>query len=193
MSSLNLVSTRLADAPPTDALYEYIVAGNGLFVRAEDSRIAACIPLAYPKCRGLATVETYARLKLPRISGGFLKLILENARRKLPDESAYQFVYRADHWVCIRPEQQATPSSVDYADIPEAVIDLHSHAEMGAFFSGTDDQDEGGLRFYIVIGNVGDVPTIKARVGVYGHRWPVPVSTLFDSLYIFVEEKDGRL
>ena len=52
-----------------------------------------------------------------------------------------------------------------------------------------DDADEQDLRFYAVIGSLGDgQPSLCVRVGVYGHHWNVPANTVFDGLGPFRDE-----
>ena len=193
MPNLNLVSARLSDAAPTGAMLEYIVAGNGVFVRAEDARMSACIPIARVYNPGLPDLAVDVQLKvIRRLSGAYLHSILASARRRLPNEAAYQIVPDDPlPWRIVCPAQTATPASVDYADHPEAVIDVHSHGHMAAFWSTTDNADEQGLRFYAVIGNIAtDYPTLLVRVGVYGHHWPVSAASLFDDCYPFVCGKE---
>ena len=85
-----------------------------------------------------------------------------------------------DKWRAIMPDQSATPASVQFDDNPMSVVDIHSHATMDPFWSSTDDADELGLRFYVVIGNLDQpMPTARARVGVYGLHMDVPLSTIF--------------
>jgi PRTRC genetic system protein A len=178
--------------PPVAALKEYVLGGNGLFVRAADSRLEALIPVAYAHLPGLVELEPYARLFIPRIPSAWLHSVYNGALNHLPDEVLYQFGYSPNVpddantlgcWRCVRPVQDADSMSVAFADFGQAVIDLHSHGHANAFFSSTDDQDEGGLRFYVVVGHIGQSqPTITARIGVYGHHWPVPVTTIFDGL-----------
>jgi PRTRC genetic system protein A len=189
MPSLNLVSSRLADAAPTGAMLEYVVAGNGLFVCAEDDRLMACVPVAPAFCQGLPPVAAVARLKLPRIPAAYLTAIWRSALRHLPNEAAYQFIYDAPlPWRVFCPIQTATRTGVEFQDDPAAVVDLHSHGALPAFFSDTDNGDEGGLRFYVVIGNLGATHSyLRARVGVYGHHWDVPAVTLFDGLGPFTD------
>ncbi len=189
MPNLNLVSSRLSSAPATDTMYEYVVAGNGLFVRAEDSRLEACIPVAAAHCPGLAPLVPEVRLKLPRIPAAYLAAVHQSACRKLPNEAAYQFVIDgALPWRCICPEQVATPAGVDYLNDGDAVVDLHSHGVLPAFWSATDNCDECGLRFYVVVGNLGEeFPTLRARVGVYGHHYDIPAFWIFESVRPFVE------
>lgn len=193
---MNFVKAVLAESPelpPVAAMVEYIVAGNGLFVRAEDSRLAALVPITKARLSGLADVEPYARLKIPRVPAEWLWSVLNSARAYLPNEAMYQFIYDPafpnwNGWRCGTPPQVAGVVSVTFADHGNAVIDLHSHNSMGAFFSTTDDEDEGGLRFYVVIGRLDTPrPEIAVRMGVYGHHWEVPATEVFEGLGPFVD------
>lgn len=176
--------------PPIAALKEYVLAGNGLFVRAADSRLEALIPVAPARLPGLVELEPFVRLFIPRIPAAWLDSVYNGALYHLPDEVLYQFGYSPGApddantlggWRCVRPVQDADAMSVAFADFGQAVVDLHSHGHADAFFSATDDADEAGLRFYVVVGHIGRaLPTITARVGVYGHHWYVPVTTIFD-------------
>lgn len=194
MSGLTIVGAVLADQaqlPPISALgYEYVVAANGLFIRAEDSRLEARIPIVLADLHGLEPVTSFARLKPPRIPAAFLWAVLKSARAALPSEEAHQFCWDAaeGRWRCRKPGQVASAFAVEYADDGAAVVDLHSHNTMPAFYSATDDGDEQGFRFYLVAGCVEAArPEIRARVGVYGHHWPVPVTAIFDGLGPFRE------
>lgn len=175
--------------PPITALgYDYVVATNGLFIRAEDSRMAACVPIALTgRLPGLGFVAPHVELKPPRVPVKYLWAIYNSACQHLPNEVHYQLHFSDGEWCIIKPAQHTTPVSVEFADSGEAVIDLHSHATMPPFFSDTDNADERGLRFYCVIGHINTRPQIMCRVGVYGHHWPVQPQLLFEGLGIFTE------
>lgn len=180
----NLAGAVLANEeqlPPIKAAaYEYVIAGNGFYIRAEDSRMEAMIPVVSMQLNGLAHVTPYANLKTPKIFSGYLDGILASARHHMPNEALYQFAWDGQGWKCNIPDQTVSAASIEFTELGVAVIDLHSHGAMQAFYSATDDIDEQGLRFYLVIGHVDhEMPTIRARVGVYGHHWPVPVASLF--------------
>jgi PRTRC genetic system protein A len=170
---------------PAGLMYQYIVAGNGLFIRAEDRRMEAMVPVALADVHGLELVESYVRLKVPRVPANWLWSIQESARKRLPNEAMYQLLYD-DGWRCVMPPTQASAAALAYEDRPEAVIDLHSHGTLRAFFSETDDRDEQGFRLYIVVGRVGhsivdlaDPPQIAARVGIFGHFESVSIDDIF--------------
>ena len=211
---MNLRDAILAESlplPPIPAglMYQYVVAGNGLFIRAEDSRMEAMVPVALADVHGLEAVESYARLKAPRVPANWLWSIQKSARKHLPNEAMYQLLYN-DGWRCVMPPAQASAAALAYEDRPDAVIDLHSHGTLRAFFSETDDRDEQGFRFYVVVGRVGhsivdlaDSPQIAARVGIFGHYENVSIGDIFagDSPFVQVdpdvetmleEEGDGQ-
>jgi PRTRC genetic system protein A len=198
---MNIVDVLLARdpaLPPIAALgYEYVVAGNGLFVRAEDSRMEACIPVAAATLHGLAEVQPYARLKVDRVGPALLWSIQRSARRRLPNEAMYQLAYDGRQgasaavptlrlrsgptWRCWMPGQVADAVRLTFEDDGQAVVDLHSHGSLPAFFSETDDADEQGLRFYAVIGRLDtERPEIRVRAGVYGQHWDVPAAAVFE-------------
>lgn len=176
--------------PPIKSLgYEYVVAANGLFIRAESRYLRACV-LAQPflggPLKGLESVEPYAELvNLPRIPLSHLWQALGDARARLPNEAAYLFIPVQSgggmEWQCLLPQQTATRLSVEYEDNPASVVDLHSHNTMGAFFSDQDNRDQQGLRLYCVIGRVDtEQPELSCRVGVYGHFMDMPMSAVFE-------------
>lgn len=211
--TLTVFSVALATSktlPPPPGFYQYLVAANGLFLHAEDSRMEALVYLAGTNdLPGLVNLEPFVRLKAPKVPPTFLDSVLDSARRHLPNECAYQFTcymseeWKEDTWIhfqwnCRMPPQAGTPTALTFDDLPGAVIDLHSHNVMPAFFSSTDDRDEQGLRFYCVIGKVDtETPEILCRVGVYGHHMLVPVETIFESagpfLDRFGEEPDPEI
>lgn len=176
--------------------YQYVVAADGLYIRADDSRLEACVKVSNALCPGAGPCAPYARLKIDRVPGVWLLSILRSARQHMPNEAMYQLHWGGGQhnavthtWRCSMPAQSGSPTALRFSDNGEAVIDLHSHNSMAAFFSGTDDADEQGLRFYAVIGRIDtDTPEIRVRVGVYGHFMPVPADLLFDDLGPFVEQ-----
>ncbi|MGV0976384.1 MAG: Mov34/MPN/PAD-1 family protein [Azonexus sp.] len=178
-----------------NVMYQYVVAANGLFIRAEDTRLEALVKIAPVRLVGLVDLVEGANLKIDRVPGVWLRSVLASARRRMPLEAMYQFHYSGDQtravthtWRCSSPAQTATPTALRFDDDGLAVVDLHSHNSMPAFFSSTDDADEQGLRFYCVIGRIDtDQPEIRCRVGVYGHFLDVSAETIFDDLGPFVD------
>lgn len=62
------------------------------------------------------------------------------------------------------------------------VAEIHSHGQMTAGFSGTDDKDELADRFYGVVGKVLDFfPQMTFRLAIGGNHLDVDICDLFDT------------
>ena len=62
------------------------------------------------------------------------------------------------------------------------MMDIHSHASFSAFFSGTDNRDELGIRLYMVIGNLDkEIHSVAFRAGLAGNFGKVSVEDVFDN------------
>ena len=173
--------------PANNALaYQYVLAGNGIFIRAETHFFEAVLPIAPCAVRGLTPLHHHFRLKVPRIPARLLDTILANARRARRSDGSlnevlYQFCHRGQTIQVRKPVQKATPTSIKAIGIekPEILCDLHSHANMPANFSPTDNRDERGARVYAIIGKLDNAPEIRLRVGLYGYWLPLPVTAVF--------------
>lgn len=140
------------------------------------------------------TFETY--LKVPKIPASWLRAVLDHARRAGSSdlvsgavEQMYHFHYLDTGWRVSVPKQEASAGRVSYRGGGEASVglDLHSHHEMDAYFSSTDDRDEQGARFYAVIGKIFTAPEIVLRLGLYGDWLDLDPLFLFDGLGPFRE------
>jgi PRTRC genetic system protein A len=181
--------------PPNDAnAYQYVLAASGVYLRAGSRFFDVLLPLARCPIRGLAPLEPHFRLKVPRLPGRLLVAVLLDAQRaRRPDgdlnEALYHFHHNGARVRVVKPAQRATATAVvgAEADAAGVILDLHSHGTMGAFWSGTDDNDEQGFRVYGVIGRLDERPEIRLRLGVYGYWFPIPVGVLFDNREGFVD------
>jgi PRTRC genetic system protein A len=186
----NLVTYHVYDGcslPPFETQsYQYILAGDGVFVRAETPFFSAIVPVVACSVRGLAPLQPKFGLKVARIPEKLLRAALTDARgARRPggglNEALYQFLHHGNRVQLRRPVQRATVVTVLAAGNSDANIlcELHSHGNMRAFWSRTDDADEQGARIYAVIGRLETAPDIRVRVGVYGYRQPLPVTAVF--------------
>lgn len=165
--------------------YDYALASNGLFIKAEGPLLKATINIAPVEIRGLAPLEQKVELihgKVPDWQG---RAAL-NAMRFSPEQE----VYLAITWIAwpeeipglapigqkdgkyrlILPPQEGEGGHVNYHTVPNTLVHLHSHPMMDAFFSSTDNKDEQGLGIYIVVGKLHEgVPEATVRAGVYGY------------------------
>ncbi len=177
-------------------VYEYVLAANGLFIRAEREGLKACIPVQgwfydQSSLSGLHPVDPYVELEYPRLDEDVLAKILECSRAAAADkdnplEVLFYLKYREQNgWELILPEQKATRFSVHPLDssayaYAETLIEVHSHHNMPPIFSAMDNADEQGFRLYGVIGDIFDNPTFHLRIGVWGHFWHIPARWIFE-------------
>jgi PRTRC genetic system protein A len=188
---INHIYATGAELPPFGAfLCEYVTAANGVFVRAKRPGLEAMLPVC-PNfgeyIRGLAEVNAYVRLERP-ISAAAIEWALEHAFEAMPREVLAWINWNAGShgWRAYRPAQKVTGIMCKPADASDpvgrdAIMDFHSHHSMPPFFSATDDRDEkNGFRLYAVVGNLDAQPAILTRVGIYGHFWTIPASSVME-------------
>lgn len=175
--------------------YEYLYASNGLFLRAETEWLSVqlCIQTwQLGTVRGLPTLTPYVQLQHRFIPAALLQRVIADARqRRNAQEQLTEWLYRVAQrddagtvsFALSVPLQEAGVAFVTAAmDTETPLLELHSHGSLAAFWSSTDDRDEGGFCFYAVIGRLDtDHPEIRLRLGVYGYWWDLPLSVLFEA------------
>ncbi|MDQ2806412.1 MAG: hypothetical protein M3Z04_05770 [Chloroflexota bacterium] len=166
--------------PPYEGpLYEYWLHGGGVALRAERPQLHACIPLGGATVRGLPTLAPTVTLSVPPVPAGALALMLDRARSARdpaghPREILFHLRWGGLRWKLDIPPQVGTPGAVQptagdaASSYAQALIEVHSHHSMRAYWSTTDDQDEQGFRLYGVLGTIFSRPVLRLRVGVYG-------------------------
>lgn len=92
-------------------------------------------------------------------------------------------------WGILAPEQTVGAAHLDYKTDPEIarkrpVGTIHSHCDMGAFFSATDEKDvEDFDGVHLVLGRISlPVPEIAASVTVNGRSVPLALSEVIQGL-----------
>lgn len=184
---VNHMFVKAGENPPSPGacLYEYLVGANGIHVRAHRPGLAVTIPLGESTSdpvRGLENIETYVRLT-DKIPYRLIEQILLRSLLHLPNERLFYLL--PDPWRLVEPAAMATPGSVHPVDgfnqaAQAALVEIHSHGHLAAFWSGTDNKDETGLRLYGVLGGLPNRPTLRMRVGVYGHWYEIDLMDICD-------------
>ena len=163
--------------------FDYLLAGDGLYLVADNEHLAARVPIADCQVRGLPLVYPSCNLKHGRIPGWIWDAIVWAAHVGYMSGHEVLLTVRFDPSVGYRltvPRQVAGPTHVVYRPLADAVLEIHSHGPLAAAFSPTDDADEQGLRLYGVVGRLGtEQPEVALRVGAYGHYLAVPWETVF--------------
>ena len=179
--------------PESNAIfYQYVIAQNGVFVRAENEFVAACIKVASlnglaTTIRGLQPLAGWVRLKLPKLPMTLLDTAMSEAQASVKanqlEETLSYVVWQNGRYQLIRPnDQQASPTAVvsQTVELEETVVmDMHSHGAAPPYFSPTDNLDETRLRFYGVLGNVNTSPRWLFRLGIFGYWLELSQDALF--------------
>jgi proteasome lid subunit RPN8/RPN11 len=170
----------------------FVLTAEGLCKNVDTGIVKALTPVK--SIDVLANFRQIARLKLPKIPRLILaraKTFFQRVYEKLHSESELMLLYQEhnrqfDLWC---PEQRVSFGGVDYKLSEEmqsvsnagefrVVGTIHSHANFGAFHSGTDLNDEShGFEdgVHITIGHVDrDEFSLSCSVAIGGKRWKVP-------------------
>lgn len=193
-----------------DAPYflEYILAGNGLFVRSARREMEACFPVVLCTVGGgLPPLRPYLRLNGPRVPANLLTEMISHSRQAILQfagniEQLYFLHLNDGRWSLVIPPQAATAMSVRATLDPfdpayrNALLESHSHHHMGAFWSGDDDLEEiGKFRIFAVLGRIGESPEIAVRVGMWAYFFDFPASAVFelpDGVRDVFDQKDEK-
>lgn len=177
--------------------YDYVLAGDGVYVQTENTLLRLRIPVAPCGVRGLPVVGSACELEHGRIpqpvweeallllhgrdeqsqeslecryDGDEAEALHERSNYTDAIEAMVAIVWSADAYVVVSPFQDASASHVTYEKTPGTLLELHSHHRMPAYFSLVDDADEQGLGLYGVVGRLHtDRPEVVLRAGAYGH------------------------
>jgi PRTRC genetic system protein A len=164
-----LINTREGLAGEPGLFYDYVLAGNGLFVRARSPLLEATVNIAPAEVRGLSPLEERVRLPRGKIPRSLYELALSILLGDRYHERYLAVTWEGEYRLRV-PPQDRDSCGVEYEVLPNTVLDIHSHGTMSAFFSATDDRDEQGLRLYMVVGRLDTLlPEVEIRVGVYGY------------------------
>ena len=186
-----VAATELPLPPINAAMYEYVTASNGVFVRGQRTGLSVMLPVMSgppTPLRGLVPVEPFVQLDHPRVQAELVDEMLEAALGAKDDdlkpvEALFHLSWDAGGSRLHVPPQERSimcVKPVGHAPSYEtAVVEVHSHHGMAARFSSTDDADEVGFRIFGVLGEIFTRPTLRVRVGLYGHYWEIPATWVF--------------
>jgi len=130
--------------PPIQAaLYEYILAGNGIFIRGARREFQAQFCIVPCEIRGLANLEASLQLNAPRVPREIVAEMILRARlagdaNGQPCEIVFHLeLDEARVWHCHVPSQAQGPARAKPADdspsssYARACIEVHSHVDDG--------------------------------------------------------------
>jgi len=184
---------------------DVVLDGAGLYLAASTPNLAIRVRLARAVVPDLPVVPMGVTLTQGPIDTSIWDALVQRARAAIPDEvllaiiarepaDGELFVAAAGPYTLVEPQldetgtgdwqpQQASRCAVRATPIPDAVVEVHSHHAMQAYFSTIDDGDETARRVYGVIGRLeSQKPEIALRVatGCKPHAVePVPFAQVF--------------
>jgi PRTRC genetic system protein A len=179
-----LINTESGLVGESEIYYDYILAGNGVSLKAENHLIKATITIAETAIRGLQPLQQRVEISHGLIPRYIYDLALSTLMADPYEERLVAVLWDEGYHLKV-PEQEAGECSIRYQTLPDAVLEFHSHGLMDAFFSMTDNRDEQGLCIYAVAGRMDRlIPDVNLRLGIYGYFAPVQLSEIFnDALY----------
>ena len=170
--------------PPRRGLaYDYILAGDGLYLAAENRFLEVRVPVAAAAIRGLPPIYPSVTVRTGRVPQVIWEQIV--AAAYTVSASGLELLLAVSHdtatgYRVVLPAQAIGSMQVVYRPVDHIVLEIHSHHHYPARFSATDDADEQRLCLYGVLGRLDRArPEVAVRVGAYGHFLPVPWETVF--------------
>jgi len=183
------------DLPDPSPGITWLWGTDGIYKRGISDELDVLIRVGdAPHVPGLAQLLPSVRFRRygRRLPGQLLGAILTHARKVCTRASGLAVMREQQYFITRQggtlharvPAQDASAGRVHYQTVAEPVLlDLHSHHQMAAYFSATDDADDTGLGVSAVIGRIFDQqPEIAVRLCCYGHTQRVPPLVVFDSL-----------
>lgn len=182
MAIVDYLVARDGCPPRSGVAYDYVVAGDGLFVVAQNALLAVRVPIGPFLVRGLPPLGSRLRLEHGLLPHRLWNDAVDTAQQFAAsgeevllvvtwDSSAYEFV---------TPVQVVDPMRVYYRPRSNVILEIHSHHHYPACFSDVDDADEQRLCLYGVVGRLdSNQPEVALRVGAYGYFMPVSWDDVF--------------
>jgi len=172
-------------SPSPNAIADFVMAANGVFLRAQRPGLSICLPVMQPcfeaPVPGLQPLKAKIELANGKIPRQYLETVLAQSRLALPNEIA--FYLGTDYQLSIPAQNQSLTSCqpVPSRAYQSALVEIHSHGAASAFFSADDDVDETLFRIYAVVGKLArPSPEILVRLGFHGRFWLIPAALVFE-------------
>ncbi|BAS60004.1 MULTISPECIES: hypothetical protein [Leptolyngbya] len=170
------------------SIRDYLIAGNGIFIRAERPDFSAIILVQSLLIPGLKSIAPRLTLRRPRISANLVTQMIGIANSPRPFvETLFYFHWSQDEWKLTVPSQIQTRNSVQPIlseasdnDYQTATIEVHSHPPNATTFSADDTQIATGFRIFAILADVDTVPKLITRVGIDGMFWSIPAHWVFE-------------
>ena len=133
----NLTGYLISGAPAdrTGLAYNYIFAGNGVWITARNEHLLAQIPVAAADVRGLPPIKAWFELTHGRVPQRLFDLAL-SVFLASPEEERYIGVRWDGHGYRLYvPSQAGSGAKVEYTAGEDIVVEMHSHPNFGPGFT----------------------------------------------------------
>jgi len=189
-SSLNRIDAALQGATPTFMVprhepfipmekpgHRFLAARDGLWLEARRAWLYLCHPLAYQPFVPMPYGDLTPVIEVQSIPPGLVAEFLAVAKRAAPAECAAWIVWnsatgvrRLQHMIATTGTAQTVEFSRPRLDDDEhLLLDIHSHGDASAYFSGKDDLDDmGEFKLSGVLGRVNDRVEMAFRLCANG-------------------------
>lgn len=187
-----IATTPTLPAIAPTSMFEYVYGSNGTFVRAKRQGLEAIAPVSYYKAKGLQAISASVQMSYPPVPVFLVEQMFAASRLACdtdnrPVEIVFHLYFENGNWHLAIPDQEQTATSckpldnsVNNSTYGKAIIEIHSHHGMRAYFSDTDNRDETGFRLYGVLGEIFSNPQIRMRVGIYGHFYETSTTGILE-------------
>lgn len=185
----NFVEHKIASADAegiTAIKFEYLLAGNGLFIRAKRLEFSVCLALWRGVVKNLPIAASGIVWHKPQIPAAVWQEVLDTARRASAPTDFKEDVFiifwsESDgewKWFKVSRERSWARTIADdtLKEYGDACIELHTHPLGAIHFSRADDADETGkFRLFGILTDVHTtMPKIRFRCGVYEYFVQIP-------------------
>jgi PRTRC genetic system protein A len=162
--------------------YDYIMAGNGIFLKAKNQLLSVTVNIAYVEVRGLEDMQENITLVHGKIPRNLLTMAIAKLMTSPDIEKYLAITWEGQSYWLKEPVQEAGAGHVSYETFPNTILDIHSHTgSMPAQFSSIDNRDEKGFCIYAVAADLRNLfPSENFRLGVYGYMLPLEKSEIFE-------------
>lgn len=170
--------------------FQYLWAENGIYIHAKNDFFEA-IKQCCSTSEGPGQKLEEKLFCKSRVSLGIFEWICREFEASRDKEKMIMITYDTEtkEFNTYVPEQSASAVSVEYT-VPElkegeiVILECHSHPNMNAFFSETDDKDNQGFKVYGVFAvNSGKVDDFMLRLGVYGRFFEIGFQDIFEEFF----------
>ena len=155
--------------------FGYVIAKGGHYLKKRTPLFEACVRV--DENPNLEEEREFFRLTAPKIPSALFSRILaffDAVGEEMKTEATVLLVFEDNQWDTVVPDQETTATSVRYTNTSGVRLagSIHSHPQMSAAFSSTDEHDEAGFDgIHVVVADRGFLrPEISCAAVVSGRR-----------------------